>query len=364
MMLMKAVGRMLIQVIKMDKAEHFFEKIEKSSLEAISQERIELYYCIAGYNIKLVFAGAALIPFITPAIEHLRSDASEKVDLTIYLWDSVSTGIAIPPNEWGTNDYLKHGLIRGYNTENISTTFNVDSGTLNIYRREDNSALFWVRDAMQLPYYEIVAPLRDIFSWWASQHGLQYVHAAAIGSEDGAVLVVGKGGSGKSTSALSCFMHPDLFYIGDDYALISNDAIPYVYSLYNSTKLNADHAVNFPDLLKHASNLGRLDTEKTFLFIQDIYPNKIVRSMPLRGIILPQVTGLPSSSYSSASSSLALRAWAPSSMFQLPGSSESTFSYFSRFVRKLPAYTLHAGTHYNEIPEVILSILKDQRHAK
>ena len=121
-MLIKVVGHMLIQVDKMDKAEYFFEEIKRSSLEAIAQERIEQYYCIADYKIKLVFAGTALIPFITPALEHLRCDTPQKTDLTIYLWDTVSTKVGLPPNDWGSDDYLEHGLIRGYNTENISTT--------------------------------------------------------------------------------------------------------------------------------------------------------------------------------------------------------------------------------------------------
>jgi len=148
--------------------------------------------------------------------------------------------------------------------------------------------------------------------------------------------------------------------LGDDYVLISVNPTPYVYSLYNSAKLNADHAVNFPKLLEKASNLDKLENEKALTFIKNIYPKKIKISMPLRAIILPKVTGLPSSSYASASSSFALRALAPSSMFQLPRSTQATFSYFGRLVRTLPAYTLYAGTRFNEIPEAIISILKEQ----
>ncbi len=344
---------------KMDKAEHFFEVVKKTSIKAITQNNVEQYYNIAGFKIKLVFAGTRLIPYITPALEHLRCKATKEYDLTIYLWDTASTKITMPANDWSSDDYLEHGLIRGYNTENISTTFNLGSGTFNMYNSKENIALFWIRDATQLPYYETGAPLRDIFSWWATKHGLQYAHAAAVGTKDGAVLLVGKGGSGKSTSALSCLTHSDLFYIGDDYVLISNGPTPYVYSLYNSAKLNADHAINFPNLLKHASNLERLETEKALLFIREFYQEKIIAGLPLRAIILPKVTCLRSSSWTSASPSLALRALAPSSMFQLPGSTQSTFSYFSQLVRILPAYTLHAGTSFNEIPTTIVSILKD-----
>lgn len=363
MMLMKRAGHIPIQMNKMDKAEHFFEVIKETALEAISQKKIEQVYNIANFKIRLVFAGTALLPFITPALKHLQCEVAQKYDLTIYLWDTASTKIDMPFNNWKPDDYLEHGLIRGYNTENISTTFNLGSGTLNMYNSKENTALFWVRDATQLPYYETGAPLRDVFSWWAIRHGLQYAHAAAVGTKDGAVLLVGKGGSGKSTSALLCLDNPNLFYLGDDYVLISIDPIPYVYSLYCSAKLNADHVVNFPKLLEQASNLERLDNEKALIFIQNIYSEKIKNSMPLCAIILPKVTGRTSSSYASTSSSFALRALAPSSMFQLPGSTKKTFSYFSQFVRTLPAYTLYAGTNFNEVPKAIISIIKEQDNA-
>ena len=348
----------------MDKAEHFFEVIKKTSLEAIAQKRIEQFYTIADFKIRLVFAGSALIPYITPALEHLRCNASPEYDLTIYLWDTASTHIEIPPNDWTSDDYLEHGLIRRYNTGNISTTFNLGSGTLNMYNAKERTALFWVRDATQLPYYETGSPLRDIFSWWATQNGLQYAHAAAVGTEDGAVLLVGKGGSGKSTSALLCLEHPELFYLGDDYVLVRTNPTPYVYSLYSSAKLNSDHAVNFPKLLEHANNLDKLKNEKALIFIRNIYPEKIRKSMPLRAIILPKVTGLLPSSYNTTSSALALRALAPSSMFQLPGSTQNTFNYFGRLVRTLPSYTLYAGTNFKEIPETIISILKKENDVR
>ncbi|WP_201352028.1 hypothetical protein [Hydrogenimonas urashimensis] len=347
----------------MHKAEKLFEKIEKVSYDAMEKETIAKDYRIAGHHVRLLFAGPALVPRITPALEHLACEKPDNPDLTVHLWDTASTGCSLPPVEWGPDDYLEHGLIRGYNTQNIATTFNLDSGTLNIFNTEKNLALFWVRDARTLPYYETGSPLRNAFFWWGIRKGLQYAHAAAIGTDEGAVLLVGKGGSGKSTSALSCLSHPDLFYIGDDYVLVQKDPVPVVHSLYNSAKLNADHAINFPHLLKHASNADRLDTEKALLFINEFQPQKLRKSLPLRAIVMPHVTGRPESGYDKASASAALRALAPSSMFQLPGSDRGTFAYFAQLVRKLPAYNLRAGTRYEEIPETILSILKEASHA-
>ena len=37
-----------------------------------------------------------------------------------------------------------------------------------------------------------------------SDRNLQYVHAGAVGNKNGGILLVGKGGSGKSSTALAC----------------------------------------------------------------------------------------------------------------------------------------------------------------
>ena len=65
------------------------------------------------------------------------------------------------------------------------------------------------------------------FTIGLGKHKQQVVHAASVGTKDGAVLIVGKGGSGKSTSALAC-LNAGMYYLGDDYTLISNDSNPQV----------------------------------------------------------------------------------------------------------------------------------------
>ena len=60
--------------------------------------------------------------------------------------------------------------------------------------------------------------------------GYQLVHAAAVGSEAGAVLISGKGGLGKSTTALSC-LGKGLTYVGDSHVVVQLDPFPRVHSL-------------------------------------------------------------------------------------------------------------------------------------
>src|SRR5208283_1060318 len=119
--------------------------------------------------------------------------------------------------------------------------------SVNLMDLEKKTGIYWVQTAKTLPYWVIASPLRTLFHWWMENNGCQLMHAAAVGTENGAVLITGKGGVGKSTAALSC-LQAGFFYIADDYVITKLELIPTVVSLYSTAKLNADHVANFLDL--------------------------------------------------------------------------------------------------------------------
>jgi hypothetical protein len=287
-------------------------------------EVVERRYIIGGFLIRLSFAGTALLS-LTRALEHLATDNHSTPDLTICLWDSESTGQRMVSRPWQEEDFLARGVIQGYNTERIYTAFQHGSGAVSVLDTHLNLAVFWAPDT-KLPYWEYGSPLRSILHWWLLSHGLQLVHAAAVGNASGGVLIGGKGGSGKSTTALCC-LESDLFYAGDDYTLLGLDRGPVVHSLYNSAKLNSDHVKRFPALL----------------------PN----------ILLPRVAGLPDTLFKRVSVAMALAALAPSTIFQLPRAGNEALKFLAAFARHLPCYSLEVGTNLSTIPPVIEGILAE-----
>jgi hypothetical protein len=319
---------------------------------------IDRFYSIGGYNIRLRFAGAALIPHMTPALAHLEVSPNATPALTVCLWDSASTQISLPPASWRGEDFLARGEIQGYNDDRISMTYQYGVEGFSMLDAEQDLAVFCVRDASQVPYYEKGAPLRTILHWWLSNHARQLVHAAAVGTLAGAVLIGGKGGSGKSTTALAC-LNSELFYIGDDYVLLGAEPTPFVYSLYNSAKLNADHVHRLPYLVSKISNPEQLDTEKALVILKDHYPQKVINGLPVRAILLPRVTGLPETKLKKVSPAMGLAALAPSTIFQLPRAGDGAFQYLARFVKRVPCYCLEVGTDLSQIPDVISGLLTE-----
>jgi hypothetical protein len=336
----------------------FFEQVYHAfqQAERLAGGPVDRFYTIGGYTVRLRFAGPALVPFITPALEHLATESGSTPALTVCLWDSASTHTGMPPPPWSADDYIARGQVRGYNNDHIHTVFHLGSGVFSMLDVRLNLALYWVHDAHQLPYYESAAPLRAILHWWMRDHGRQLVHGGAVGTSIGGVLLAGKGGSGKSTTTLAC-LGSKLAYVSDDYCLLATDSTPYAYSLYNSAKLDAEGVQRFPHLALAISNADRLDVEKALLFLNEFPPVRVVSGFPIRAILLPRITGLSETRLREGSYAASLRALAASTIFQLPSAGRKDFETMAKFVKQVPCYILELGRDIATIPHVILDLL-------
>lgn len=344
----------------------YFQMIEAGFKRAAQAAgTIEQFYRLGGYTICLRFAGSALIPALTPALSHLATSPTSP-DLTICLWDSDSTHTPLPllieslvellRLHW--TEYLgPRKEIKAYDSDRIRTNFHIGPNILSVLDQQQSLGFYWVRSAQEVPYWEKGSPLQAILNWWTAHRQLQYVHAGAVGTKFGGVLLAGKGGSGKSSTALACVNSP-LLYASDDYCLLETDPIPYVHSLYNTAKLKGQADLErFPRLAPLIDNIDRLEHEKAMLFLHQHHPEKVVSGFLIKAVLVPQVTGKPETKLRQTTAGDALRALAPSTMFQLSGSGQSAFQRMSSLVRQVPCYRLELGTEVAQIPEIILDLL-------
>ena len=163
-----------------------------------------------------------------------------------------------------------------------------------------------------------------------------------VGIPTAGALLVGKGGSGKSTTALAC-LESALSYVGDDYCLLSQPPQPQAHSLYSSAKLKPDNT-RLPHLLPLIHNQNRQPEEKPFILLHQHFPEKLVPSLPLKMILVPQVTGQVDTEIYPVKGAAALLALAPSTIFQLPGGTSAKFKEMAALVKEIPCYTLGLGT--------------------
>ena len=350
----------------------YFEQIQQSFQNAVKAVgEVQYFYKIANYSICLRFAGSALFPYVIPALAHLKISPVTNPDLTICLWNNTSNSRGLTQSFNNLADLIKVyfadslGIdvsspknIKSYDTgEYIVSSFDFEFGMVSTLNLQQNLAFCSFTDIHDIPYWHKCSPLQFIFNLWMDERHHQYVHAGAIGYRDGGVLLVGKGGSGKSSTSLTCLDSP-LLYAGDDYCLAVSEPQPYVYSLYNSAKLKGVADLErFPHLASLIENRDRLDTEKAILFLHQHYPEQVVQGFPIKAILVPKVTGSIDTFYRPISGAIALRALAPSTMFQLHSNKQRALQSMSNLVKQVPCYILELGTDMRQIPVVISTIL-------
>ncbi len=337
----------------------FFRKSYDRFLQAKNAAgEINFYYRIADTTVCLKFAGDRLVPYLTPALNHLRLTDVSAADLTICVWDSDSTNVEMIPPPCTKDCFTDRGDIWGFNSRRIKAAFHWIECSVNLMDLEKKTGIYWVQTAKTLPYWVIASPLRTLFHWWMERNGCQLMHAAAVGTENGAVLITGKGGVGKSTAALSC-LQAGLFYIADDYVITKLEPSPTVVSLYSTAKLNADHVAHFPGLSKYVNNTEKLDQEKAVIFLNHGLGQKLVSEMPLKAILTPQIADHRDSSIKSVSRWDIQRAMSFTTMSQLPYVGHHTHNYISQLASALPHYILEVGKDFTKIPVSISDFLSD-----
>lgn len=193
-----------------------------------------------------------------------------------------------------------------------------------------------------LPFWEWAAPFRLLLHWWAETFGGMLAHAAAVGSHGQGLLLVGRGGSGKSTTAIACF-EAGMDFISDDYTLLTLEPHPVAHALYSSAKLRTEFMRR---ALPHwASRVARQvgPEGKSVFLLHRWAPQRLCQRLSLCAVCLPQVTDAPRAAMRPLPRRDALLALAPSSLFQLPGTHGQALAQLRRIIQPLPALALLLG---------------------
>lgn len=315
-------------------------------------------YSIAGHSIRLNFATPELVESLGAALEHRRVAPPSTTPLRVYLFDSARSGLRLPQRPWPNSAYRARMEVEGYTDGRYRVAVSPVGGSVSLLDLEENLAFYWIDDSAAVPHYETGAPLLAIFHWWFESLGLQLVHAGSVGTPNGAVLLVGKGGSGKSTSALAC-LGSKLGYLGDDYCLLDPAAPAGVHSIYATGKLHPDNAIYRQALDQAHYNSASVPDEKRVFAFASLMPEALLNEAPLAAFVIPKWTGLEKCTWGRTSAAAALAAAAPSTVLQLPGAGRQTFAKLGSAAKQVPAFTLDTGTDLDSIPAAIQSILEE-----
>ena len=346
--------------------ELFQEYAEQFAAELGVEERL---FSLGGCGVRLRFGGGRWAGILTKALDHLRANQiswPRHRELTVFVLDG-----SIAPRNPLLRCYLKplvdfwpqytgpRGELLNIHGGSVAAFYQPGPDLLSIVDLEANLGFYWKRDLSPPPYYEAGSPMRALLHAWMHRQGVQFVHGGAVGTETGGVLLAGKGGSGKSTSALAC-LNSSLKYLSDDYCMVSSsDTAPSrLYSLYNTAKLiGSNDLARFRNLESHVWNPERGPFDKVTIFLNEAFPETLISQFPLRAILVPRITGDSETRLEPCGEGEALLALGPSSLAQLPTSGRGDLNFIGGLVRRSPCFRMKLGTDIAQIPRVIGQLL-------
>jgi hypothetical protein len=314
-------------------------------------------YAIAGQPLELRFAGPALVPSMARALAHLESEDGRAPALVVNVWDSLSTRTQAPPLPTIDRPVLQGTQIYSED-ERFQAAYQPGFDTLTVLDNVRNVAWSWAGAAGAIPYWDHAAPIRRLLHWWLGRRRVVLLHGGAVGLATGGVLLVGRGGSGKSTASLTALLD-GLRYAGDDYVAVQLEPEPYVHSLYSSGKLEPHHIKSFPELSRAVWNAERLDEEKAIVYGHELRPEGTIAGFPLRAVLLPKVVDRIQPRVVPTTAGAALAALAPSTLFQLHPPTPDALAIMSALVQRVPAFTLELGSDMRATPRTIAALLAE-----
>lgn len=331
-------------------------------VESRAESPVELHLVLDGLRILVRHLDPSVLAALRPALRHLEAapptgEAAEP-DFTIVAWEQTPDLPPAPvPHPIMRETAKKHLLILGSDQRHRAIDEDRRFGARTWIDLEKRVAYYCVRSASALPYFETAVPLRGLLNVVLASRGRQLVHASAVGdSARGGLLLVGAGGSGKSSTALRC-LGTRLGHLADDWCVITPGTPPRLASAYSSAKLRPSNLVNFPSLAARIHNHDKLDEEKATVFLHEHFPESLLSGCRARAILAPVVADREDTVVERIPGPLAWRAMVGCTLEQIPGSGHESVALMTAFSARLPSYRLHLGRDFAAIPGVLDRLL-------
>jgi hypothetical protein len=269
-------------------------------------------------------------------------DRDEPV-LVAELWDEHISGVPLPLERPD----------RGIGSDGGAVVWHADEGVMTILDRSDGVIVGWRARADAAPE-EVWRSLPWTLPVWFIDNAASIVHAGLVTDGEHGALVVGEGGSGKSTTCLACAA-AGLGFLGDDFVALEETADGFIgHSISGVARVEHGIIDRHPELA-----LGTQPTEaegKAMVQLAEVAD--LHRSVTVDLILLPRL-GSGSTRRLRASPGEALAAFLPSTLMLTLGGGQLGMNRLARLTRAAPAQALEIGGAPAEAAAAVASALEE-----
>lgn len=317
---------------------------------------------LAGLVIDAWFSDSRYAEMCTRNLaQQVIANCDNPADSRLYLLDCDTLGWPQTPR-WAEDVFERQAANQQLSHAGLRGAYLHDPRVWQFYDEHRQIGVQLVRRPSALPAWESGGPLRVFLHWAYMAKSRHLCHAASLGINGRGILLVGAGGSGKSGTTLAGIAS-GMETVGDDYCLIencdngSNKRIT-AYPLYRILKQDVAGVERVLGSTATA-DLGPLNwQEKYEIHVSALSPMPLVRQLEICAIIVPRIARSASSVIKPVSPGLAMRAFAPSSSFQLPDGERQGITFTANLCRVLPCMELELSQDPAEIGLTIRNFLE------
>lgn len=284
------------------------------------------------------------------------SAAADDVRITLFLLDAQSLGWP-PPRRWGSDILDRRAINDELARTGLRGGYLHDPRVWQFFSRDMHVGVQLIRSPGLTPDWETGGPLRVFLHWAFAERRARLCHAATLGLDGRGLLLAGAGGSGKSGTTLAGIAD-GLATVGDDYSLIAVEETVRAYPLYRILKQDPAGVTRAlgPDA---ADRFGAINWQGKFEIHASSLPHSpFVERLDIGAIVIPKVARRPSAELHPVSPGVAMRAFAPSSVFQLPDDEHEGIRFAADLCRRLPCFELLLSEDSKDIAGVLRSFIE------
>lgn len=332
-----------------------FHSLEASSKSADRENHPGHRFALAGLNVRLHSPTEQLADLFYRAFSHLPvvPQRSNGADIDIEIITGASRPLLGAAAEAGFHSDVGRHRFQASPDGRFVCHEVLESGSLWCLDRQTSRVIGWIESAERITLYERAKPLANLLPLMVEPFGLYMFHSALVSWRGHGVLFVGAGGSGKSTSALSC-LQGGFDFVAEDLVVLEETSAGFIgHGVYNSAWIEPDHMSKFGDLGQYAYTGGEVEQRKSVLMLAEIEPGRMRSSAPLTCMMLPRIRPNERSAVHEVGRPEALKQLAPNCLMTASRIDKKGFDALVRLVKASRCYRLNLGDDLERVPSLV-----------